>query len=64
MNSLPKILRYTLGASQSSLMVLAPHCELHLHFIKDTFSQHQPLVSTNIGKANVTKHKKVVQNYL
>ena len=50
--------------SQSSLMVLALHCELHLSFIKKIFSQHQPLVFTNIGKANVTKHKKMVQNYL
>ena len=31
---------------------------------KYIFSQHQPLFFTNLGKANVTKHKKVVQNYL
>ena len=44
--------------SESSLMVFAPHCELHLYFIKIyIFSQHQPQVFTNIGKANVTKHK-------
>ena len=51
--------------SESSLMVFAPFCELHLYSIKEIyiFSQHQPLVFTNIGKANVTKHKKVVQNY-
>ena len=36
-------------------MVLAPHCELHLYFIKNIFSQHQPLVFTNISKACVTK---------
>ena len=46
-------------------MVFAPHCELHFYFIKkNIFSQYQPLVFTNIGKANVTKYKKVVQNYL
>ena len=45
-------------------MVFAPHCELDFYFIKKClFSQHQPLVFTNIGKANVTKHKKVIQNY-
>ena len=39
-------------------MVFAPHCELLLYFIKKyIFSQHQPLVSTNTGKANVTEHK-------
>ena len=44
--------------SESSLMVFAPHCELHLYFIKKyiyIYSQHQPLVFTNTGKANVTK---------
>ena len=38
-------------------VVFAPHCELHLYFIKYIykyiFSQHQPF--TNKGEANVTK---------
>ena len=29
-----------------------------------SLGKHQPLVFTNIGKANVTKQKKVAQNYL
>ena len=40
--------------SQPSLTVLAPHCELHRYFIRNTFSQDQLLAFTNIDKANVT----------
>ena len=53
-----------IALSQPSLKALALHCELDLNFIKNIFSQHQSLVFTNVGKANVIKHKEVVQNYL
>ena len=41
-----------------------PSVRLAFSYKKYIFSKHQPQVSTNIGKANVTKHKKVVQNFL
>ena len=44
--------------------MLAPHSELHVYFVKNIFSQNQSIVFTNIGEANLTQHKKVVQNYL
>ena len=47
----------TPSVSRSSLTVLASHCELHLYFRKNIFSQHQPPVFTNIGKASVKKQK-------